>query len=77
VTLLIDTLPFLSVDDELAEIYFSSEQTFELMHCLEVSAEQTSKSKDAFFYSLNFKVKRFAFSLFKEKMKDLNCENAY
>ena len=36
VTLLVDALAFLCINEEQSEIYFSSAQTFELMHCLEV-----------------------------------------
>lgn len=34
VTLLIDTVPFVCCEDE---VIFSSDQTYELMHCLQVS----------------------------------------
>ena len=37
VTLLIDASPFMLINEDQQEIYFTSEQTYELMHCLEVS----------------------------------------
>lgn len=48
VTLLIDTLPFLaeSIAGENTKLFFSSEQTYELMHCLhELKAEHDLPAK--------------------------------
>ena len=45
VTLLIDAVPFVACEDD--DVMFSSEQTYELMHCLQVSQEKKNNEKDA------------------------------